>query len=309
MLKLETKKLELGFYPYTYVRTSVMRSLLFSKDDYQRMLKMGFNEIAKFLQESHYRNEINQLATEYSGSDLLELALNRNLAGSFKKLINISHPNLRILINEYIKRKDIDDIKTILRGKLTATNEKQIRASITSAGTLSYDFLISLLKKESPEEILKSNRLVDFSLLKDGIKELNEKRNLVAIENVLDKHYYITLMKFSAMLPKEGALFRNFLLKEVEVLNILTLFRLKKAKFEKSAAKNFIISTGQPKDSLIKGLLDVDDLEELSRALERTEYKEIVMKGIEEFKKNNSLITLEAELYKHLLRKSILFMH
>ena len=147
MLKLETKKLELGFYPYTYVRASVMRSLLFRKDDYQRMLKMGFNEIAKFLQESHYRNEINRLATEYSGSDLLELALNRNLADSFKKLISISHPNLRILINEYIKRKDIDDIKTVLRGKLTGANEKQILASITSAGTLSYDFLISLLKK------------------------------------------------------------------------------------------------------------------------------------------------------------------
>ena len=165
------------------------------------------------------------------------------------------------------------------------------------------------MKKESVEEILKDNGLVDFSLLKDALKEFSEKKNLVAIENVLDKHYYSRLMQFSRLLPKEGALFRSFLLKEVEVLNILTLFRLKKAKFEKSAAKNFIISTGQPKDSLIKGLLDVDDLEELSRALERTEYKEIVMKGIEEFKKNNSLITLEAELYKHLLRKSILFMH
>lgn len=309
MLKLETKKLELGFYPYTYVRASVMKSLLFRKDEYQKMLKMGFNEIAKFLQESHYRNEINQLATEYSGSDLLELALNRNLAGSFKKLINISHPNLRILINEYIKRKDIDDIKTILRGKLTGTNEKQIRASITSAGTLSYDFLISLLKKESVDDILKNNRLVDFSLLKDGIKELNEKRNLVAIENTLDKYYYSRLMQFSRLLPKEGALFRSFLLKEVEVLNILTLFRLKKAGFGKTAAKNFIIPTGQPRDSLIKSLLDVDDLEELSRALEKTEYKDAILKGIEEFRKNNSLITLEASLYKHLLKQSILFMH
>src|SRR3989338_11558995 len=114
MLKLETKKLELGFYPYTYVRASVMKSLLFKKDDYQRMLKMGFSEIAKFLQESHYKNEVNQLATEYSGADLLELALNKNLANSFKKLMMISPDSLRSLINEYIKRKDIDDIKTIL---------------------------------------------------------------------------------------------------------------------------------------------------------------------------------------------------
>jgi V/A-type H+-transporting ATPase subunit C len=309
MLKLETKKLKLGFYPYTYVRASVMKSLLFKKDDYGRMLKMSFSEIAKFLQESHYRNEINQLATEYSGSDLLELALNRNLANSFKKLLNISHPNLRLLINEYIKRKDIDDIKTILRGKLTGANEKEIKASITSAGTLSYDFLISLLKKESIREILRSNKLVDSSFFKEGIKELNEKRNLVAIENVLDRYYYSRLMQFSGILPKEGALFRSFLLKEVEVLNLLTLFRLKKEKFEKSAAKNFIIPTGQPKDSLIRSLLDVDDLEELSRALEKTEYKDAILKGVDDFKKNSSLITLETNLYKHLLKQSILFMH
>ena len=79
-LLLKHKKLELGTYPYTYVRTAVMKSLLFKKDDYQKMLKMGFNEIAKLLQESHYKKEINELGTEYSGSDLLEIALNRNLS-------------------------------------------------------------------------------------------------------------------------------------------------------------------------------------------------------------------------------------
>ena len=119
VLELKHKKLELGKYPYTYVRTAVMKSLLFKKDDYDKMLKMGFNEIAKLLQESHYKKEINELATEHSGADLLEMALNRNLSGSFKKLIRISTSELTLLIKEYAIRKDIEDINTILRGKLT----------------------------------------------------------------------------------------------------------------------------------------------------------------------------------------------
>ena len=49
------KKLEFGTYPYAYVRTVVMKSLLFRKDDYHKMLKMDFNEIAKFLQDSQYK--------------------------------------------------------------------------------------------------------------------------------------------------------------------------------------------------------------------------------------------------------------
>ena len=306
--KLE--KLKLDFYPYTYVRVVVMRSLLFKKEDYHKIAKMSFSEIAKYMQESQYKKEINDLAAQHSGADLLELALNKNLAESFKKLMRTSSYEIGLLVKEYAKRKDIEDLKTILRGKFTHADEKIIANSITGAGTLSYDFLLSLLKKESIEEILKSNKLVDFSLFKNGIKDLNEKKSLVSIENELDNYYYNHLIQFSGTLPKEGALFRNFLLKEIEILNILTLLRLKKARLGKEAIRNFIIPTGDRlKDLKISNLIGLDDLEQLSRAFEKTEYKSLIAKGIEEFKKTGSLITLEADFYKYLLRQSILFMH
>ena len=135
MLQLKSKELKLGKYPYTYVRTVVMKSLLFKKQDYEKMLKMSFNEIAKFMQDSNYKKEINELATEYSGADLLELALNKNISASFKKLMRISPNELALVIKEYIKRKDIEDIKTIMRGKFTNADEKLIFNSITAAGT------------------------------------------------------------------------------------------------------------------------------------------------------------------------------
>ena len=305
-----SKKLKLGFYPYTYVRTTVMKSLLFKKEDYHKMLKMSFSEIAKFLQDTNYKAEIDKLAAEYSGADLLELALNKNLSDSFKKLIRISSYELGLMIKEYIKRKDIEDIKTILRGKFTNMDEKLVMNSITSAGTLSPEFLTSLLKKESIEEVLKNNKIVDFSLLKEGLKDLNEKKTLATIENALDKHYYNHLMEFSQILPKQGALFRDFLLKEIEILNILTILRLKRVKFDKKIIAGFIISTcDKLKDAKIKSLADADDLDQLSGILEKTGFKNVIQKGIEEFKENGSLITLETELYKHLLNESILLLH
>ena len=304
------ESLHLGKYPYTYARTSVMKSLLFKELDYQKMLKMSFNEIARFLQDSHYKREINALAMEYSGSDLLEIALNRNLAESFKKLIRISSEEIALLVNEYIKRKDIEDIKTILRGKFTNANEKQILSSISAAGTLSYDFLVSLLKKESIEEILRENGIVDFASLKGALKDFDEKKNLVSIENVFDKYYYNRMIQFSGTLPREGALFKDFLLKEAEVLNLLTLSRLKKAQLKKEIIKDFIIETGdKAKDAKIMTLASLGNLDEISKALGKSEYKDLFAKGIDEFKKTNSLIALETELYKHLLKKLTLFMH
>ena len=308
MLELKSKKIELGTYPYTYARTNVMKSLLFKKDDYHKMLKMRFNEIAKFLQDSNYKNEINDLSREHSGADLLELALNKSLSFSLKKLMRISSKEVSLLIMEYAKRKDIDDIKTIIRGKFTGADEKSIINSITAAGTLSPDHLASLLKMDTIEDILKNNKIVKFSLLKEGLDDLKEKNTLIGIENALDKFYYNHLISFSKNLPKQGKLFRDFLYKEVEILNILTLLRSKKTKFDKEAIKKFIIPYGF-KGSKITALADVDDLEELSRVLEKTEYKDIIQKGIQEFRDTDSLITLETGLYKYLLQQSILLLH
>ena len=301
------RQLELGKYPYTYVRTVVMKSLLFKKHDYEKMLKMGFNEITKFMQDSNYKNEISELATEYSGADLLELALNKNLAASFKKLLRISPDELDLVIMAYAKRKDIEDIKTILRGKFTKTDEKLVMNSLTGAGTLSMDFLTQLMKEESIEDVLKKNKIVDFSLLSKGLSFLNEKNSLAMIENSLDRYYYNKLVEFSKILPRGGALFRNFLTKEVEVLNVLTLLRLKKSKIEN--LREFIITARGLINPKITKMSELDDLDVLIKALEDTAYKDAIDKGIEDFKKTGSLITLETELYRYLLKESTLLLH
>jgi len=306
----EPEKIKLGFYSYTYVRVVVMRTLLFKRDDYQKMLKMSFSEIAKFLQDSNYRKEINELAAQYSGADLIELALNRNLAESFRKLLRISSPEIGMLVGEYLKRKDIEDIKTILRGKFTNTDEKTVAASIMGAGTFDRGFLLSLLKKESAEDVLKAMKINNLPEFKIALKDFKEKNNLAGIENALDKYYYINIIKFSRRLPKQGDLFRQFLRKEVDILNILTLLRLKKHNFRKGEIKNFIIPyDNKAKDLWISNLVNADGLDNLAKLLEKTEYRNIISKGMEEFKKTGSLIMLEIGLYRHLLKQTILFMH
>jgi len=304
---LITKQLNLGNYPYTYARTTVMRSLLFKRHDYEKMLKMGFNEIAKFMQDSNYKKEISELAQNHSGADLLELALNKNLAYTFKKLITISSKELGLVVREYAKRKDIEDLKTIIRGKFTNTPEKIVFDSVTSAGTLSRDFLHELIKKESIEQVLKSNKLVDFSLLEKGLAYLKEKNSLAMIENSLDRFYYNSLAEFSKLLPQEGVLFRKFLVMEVEILNVLTLLRLKKSKIDN--VRDFIITASGSISPKIAKMAELDDLDALMKALEDTNYKNAIDKGLEDFKNNSSLITLETELYKYLLKQSSLLLH
>src|SRR3989338_801559 len=305
--KYKQKKLNLGRYPYTYVRTTVMKSLLFKKHDYEKMLKMGFNEIAKFMQDSNYKKEISELAANHSGADLLESALNKNLAYTFKKLIRISPKELGEIIREYAKRKDIEDIKTIIRGKFTNMAEKDVFDLVTSAGTLSREFQHELIKKESIEQILRNNRIVDFPSLEKGLAYLKEKNSLVMIENSLDRFYYNNLIEFSKLLPQEGALFRKFLVMEVEIMDILTLLRLKKSKI--GNARDFIITARGLINPNIAKMSELDDFDALIKAFGETHFKKAIDKGIEDFRDTGSLITLETELYKYLLKQSSLLLH
>jgi V/A-type H+/Na+-transporting ATPase subunit C len=309
MLKLKPpkKRIVLRKYPYTYARTSVMKSLLFKKQDYQKMLKMGFSEIAKYMQETNYKKEINELAGEFSGAELLEQALNKNLANIFKKLIRISPGELELLIREYAKRKDIEDIKTILRGKFTGVEEKEVLKSITSGGTLSNDFFHKLFKKDSIEEVLRSNSIVDYSSLEPGLIYFKEKNSLMLIENALDRAYYNRIISLTKNLPTETNLFKKFLLNEIEVLNILSLLSLKKSKVEK--AREFIITAGGLIDPKITKMAEMDDLNDILKLLQTTRYKGAIESGIKELQESGSLITLENEMYKHLLKQNALLLH
>jgi V/A-type H+/Na+-transporting ATPase subunit C len=304
------RKLKLGEYPYTYVRTVVMRSLLFKKEDYQKMLKMSFPEIAKFMQESTYRKDIDALATSHSGADLLELAINRNFAHTFRKLLRISTEELGLLIKEYAKRKDVDDVKTILRGKFTGTDEKSIVNSLTMAGVLGSEFLLDLASKENAEQVLKGSGVLDANELKDALKEFDSVKNLVPIENALDRKYYSSTLKFAEMLPEEGSLLRNFLIKEVEILNLLTIVRFRKAQLTKKEIKDLIIKTGIPNvDSRFESISGLEQMEDIAKAMEKTEYGKILANGILEYKNTKSLIKLETDLYRHLLVKSARMLH
>jgi len=286
-----------------------MRTMLLKKGEYQKLIKMSFNEIARYLQDSIYKKEIDSLATELSGAELLEISLNRNLQSSFEKLRRISPKELNILIDQYLKRKDIEDIKTILRGKYTKTDNAKIIKSLQAAGTLSLDYLKKLNEFDNIVEILKKIMIFNFQEFNDAVKEFEEKNILSPIENKLDSLYYIEILEFTKTLPIQGALYKDFLLQEIEIKNLITLIRLKRENLEKKEIKKYLFFSGNREfDKKILKLLNVD-IENFVKIIGSKDYGKILEEGLKNLKEKNSLISLEIGLYKYLLNKSILLQH
>ncbi|HIG98275.1 TPA: ATP synthase A1 subunit C [Candidatus Woesearchaeota archaeon] len=304
----EKGRIALGRFPYTYARVSVMRSFLLGKDDYQRLMKMDVNEIASYLQGSQYRKEIDELGIRFKGMQLMELALNRNLANTWAKLKNISPPNLRSLIAAYLLRVDIWNIKTLVRGKYTKLAQDDLRAMLIPSGFLNEKRLAELARKETVEEILKSTGFIDYSQLSWAVEKFRETKSIIEIENALDRFYYSSMEAFTRRIPEEGVLFRQFIDYELEISALINILRLKRTGTPSKDITRFLIipKTIRPLASKMANAASASDA---ARLIEQSRFGKAAESGIREFVANGSLVRLELDLSKLTLKHSALLIH
>ncbi len=302
---MKIKKLSLGKHPYTYARVSVMRSELLSKEDYHRLLKMDLNEIISFLQSSAYRKVIDELGIKYSGMELMEIALNKNLVNTWNKLKRISKKELDTIIDSYLERADLWNLKTILRGLHTGTRHETISSMLLPAGKLSESDLDSLIKSDSLEEFLKKLSVAEIKQKKIGsaIDAYKEKNSIVEIENLLDREYHGRMIEFSKTIPSEGKLFRQFLESEIETVNLINVLRLKRAGKTKAEVPAYILGTAS---RFLNKLVLSENKEETAKLLS---LKGLSEKSISAFIESDSVAVIEIELGKNLLKRTRLLLH
>lgn len=301
-------KLSLGKYPYTYARVSVMRSFLLQKDEYHKLMKMNLNEMISYLQGSQYKKEIDELAVRFRGVQLMELALNKNLANTWAKLKKISPPSLRIVIASYLLRVDVWNIKTIVRAKFTKLSAEQLQPMLIPSGFLTEKRLAELARKESVDEVLKAVGFIDYGQFAKALENFRETKSVSEVENVLDRFYYSAMEEFSRRLPGEGRLFREFLEAELVAASVMNVLRLKRASLP---AKDILHYLTIPKSgrALISRMVNAPSAVDAAKLLEQSRLRASVENGVKEFLGSGSLIRLELDLSRQLLKRSALLIH
>lgn len=297
-------KIKLGKYPYTYARVSYMKAALLKKSDYDKLQKMSLSEVINFISESGYRKEIDEFAVKYNGVDLMEYSLTRNMANSFNKLKKISSKGLRQLLDAYLLRNDVWNLKTILRSKFTGEDPQETENLLIPCGDISLDNLKEMIEKDSIEDVWRMIPNLDKKEIEHGIREYTESKNLSFMENTLEKKYYDFISNFANRLPKKGKTFRDFLYVEIEILNLLNIIRMKRANVPTENISKYIIPISEKEDLALQSFIIANNETDISKFFIKREYGKVLQAGLEEYKKSGSLITLEKSLQKHLLEKT-----
>ncbi|MGK2230653.1 MAG: V/A-type H+-transporting ATPase subunit C [Methanobacteriota archaeon] len=287
-------------YEYVAARVRARKAKLFGDDDYRKLVRMSPNEIARFMEESEYSEEINRLGARHEGVDLIEYALYDNMARHFSDIVRWSEGTLRETVVDYLRSYDALNVKTVLRGVFTDAKPDEIRVDLIPAGEIDEGFLESLAELGSVEEVVEELEGTVFGdALEEALREYEDDDVLLPLENAVDRTFYEGLIQGDRVAPESPrGVYRDFLRSEIDVLNVRNALRA--AGSEKVDVGEYFIEGG---DLFSRSELErhVENREELVEALRGSEYGNELEEAIDELEETGSLVEFDTALDKLLM--------
>ncbi|AAG20279.1 V-type ATP synthase subunit C [Halobacterium salinarum] len=231
-------------YEYVVARIRHRRAGLFGDDEYRKLLRMGTGEIARFMEDSTYKDAVDSLASRHRGMDLVEYALNEGLAAEFDALLSWSEGRLYDQLAKYLRKFDAWNVKTVFRGLYSHADTDAIRADLVDAGEFDAAFLDELLSADSVETVVDalSGTIFD-TYLEPAFADYEDEDSLVPLENAVDRAYYENLnpsQPATAAQDSPEALYAEFLTAEIDFRNARNALRLARSGVSVDPAAYFI---------------------------------------------------------------------
>lgn len=289
---------------YVTARVSGRRATLFDDEDYRKLVRMGPAEIARFMEESTYETEINELGSRFSGVDLIEYALNRNLAKQFDDILSWADGRLYERIARYLRKFDAWNVKTAIRGIYTDSSRDEVRDDLIRAGEFDDRFLDRLVEADSIETVVE---LLDGTMFGDPLAaayaDYEETDVLVPLENAVDRVYYENLLA-GAEGATEGpqSMYIDYLRAEIDFRNARNALRLARSGADIDPAEYYIDGGDLFTASELSQLSRNPD--ELVERIRESSYGGDLSSALDDLEAASSLIEFERALEAALLEYS-----
>ncbi len=300
-----------GNYSYSCARVKARKRFLLSRDTYSRMLVMDVHEISRFLGETQYREEVTRFGSRYSGASLIEVAVTRNLGKTYIDVLGFTKGHLRGMVSYYLQGWDVFNVKTILRGKTSHTKDDEIIDTLVPAGSLSEEYLKSLVSMGSLQEIMDSlSQIPSLRITPELVRAVVDTGRLAGLEDYLDKMRYYDLLKVVSGTNSADQLLRQFIRREIDVTNLKVLLKMKADKLPEDQIAKYLIEGGLEFGiDKLRSLAAVEGLEPIFEELERSKSYQDVKQGIERYRATNRLSEVTIALDKVLVSTSEKFAH
>jgi len=230
------------------------------------------------LEKTPYHDDIVEARGRYSGMPCIEHALRSNFVRTFKKVLDFSiNEDAEQYIRIFLHRWDIQNIKTILRGKNIHVTNEEIAECIVPAGELDEATLTELVRQLDTKAVIDLLATWEISWAKPlttAFPEFVRTGDLGMLECALDRFYYEDALRSVSARGKNNAMIRSILSLEIDVVNIKTVLRMIRDHVEPEEAKKFLLPGGLEFDvKKLDHLLAVKTIEDAVHELAGTRYR------------------------------------
>ncbi len=284
---------------------------MLNKDTYPKLLMMDLNEIGRFIGETQYQVEMSELASKYSGVDLIELGTSKNLARDYRDILSYCEGELKELVAAYLTRWDVQNLKTILRGKYFGATREEIQEDLVPAGRLGDEALNALLALDTiPDVLEEARKRQGVSIPDEVMRAFDASKNLAPIEDYLDKWNYANLLEMVQPSSKPKRLLRAFIRREIDVANLRTLLRLKLEGMPADRIGIYLIPGGAELNLAdLQRLAASESFNQMVDDLSKYSFYPGIKDSLERAKQSKSLTEVMLDLQNYLAKQSEKFSH
>ena len=297
-------------YDYLNSRIRSMKGNLLSPQALENLVQRPDLEgIIAELERTPYRAELERARLRYSGIQAVEEALRQDMAATFRRLLSISRGDEP---EKYVKlllaRWDVQNIKTIIRGKAMHIPPTEILECIVPAGDLDEAALAELLKQPDVKavvDLLATWRIRFARPLMRSLREFQENRDPAVFEYALDRFAFESAL--DALREGESdddSILQGMLRTEIEVINLKTALRLIRDSIPQDEARSMVIDGGRsPDTALILSLTGSSSIDAAVKMLGETPFR--FLSDIPSAEAKAGISAHEKELDRYLLRKGL----
>lgn len=261
------------------------------------------------LEKTPYGDDIAEASTKYAGINCIEYALRHNFTRTFDKILGfMEDAQAAKYIRIYLRRWDIQNIKTIIRGKNVHATREDIFESLVPAGDLDDVTLVEMIKQPDVKAVidLLATMGIDYARpLTRHFREFSEGHELVVLEMALDRFYYEQALEVVKGKSYDERLIREMLATEIDVLNLKTAMRMIRDKIEPEDSEKYLIPGGmQLRPEHLHQLLEAREIGSVIERLKGTRYG-FLAEVSPEYYKGENISELEKRLDRFTIRRGL----
>lgn len=296
-------------YGYVNARIRGMKGRLLDRKALDELiLKPDLDSLIAALEKTPYKEDIEAAGIKYDGIYRIEYALRENFTRTFNKILGFMDEEGERYLKVFLRQWDVQNIKTILRGKSIHATSDEILECMLPVGGLDEATLAEMIKQPDVKAVidLMATWRVEYARpLTRAFSRYHEEKDLIILESALDRYYYDSALGGIGKDTYNDKVTRGLLATQIDIINIKTALRMVRDRIGEEEAKRFFIDGGNRLDlEFLLSLIGSRSIEGALKLLESTRY-DFLKCAPDECAKKEKVSELEKMLDRYLILKGV----